>query len=287
MDHDGRVPLLREVTREAGAYAAERFRSPLEVETKAGPMDSVTAVDRATQRLLFDRIGESYPGDVLVGEEDGAEDRPPEHGYAWVVDPIDGTNNYVAGNRRWTTSVALVRDGEAVAAVNDCPALGDAYAATPGGGATRGGEPASVTARTDPGRLTVAPLFGLAAPHRRAFTRVAGTVMDEFGDLRNVGSGQAALSMVAAGELDAAVTTVRLPAWDTVAGVHLVRAAGGTATDVDGEPWTVDATGLVATNGRAHDAVVAAFEHRVDGDDADGRRGDDADGRRGDDSDER
>jgi myo-inositol-1(or 4)-monophosphatase len=182
-----------------------------------------------------------------------------------VVDPVDGTNNYVAGNRRWATSVALVRDGEAVAAVNDCPALGDTYAATPDAGATRGGEPASVTTRTDPGRFTVAPLFGLAASHRREFTRVAGTVMDAFGDLRNVGSGQAALSMVAAGELDAAVTTVRLPPWDTVAGVHLIRAAGGTVTDVDGDPWRVDATGLVATNGRAHDAVVAAFDPRGDG----------------------
>jgi myo-inositol-1(or 4)-monophosphatase len=259
MDHDGRVPLLLEATRDAGAYAAERFRTALDVESKAGPMDVVTAVDRATQRRVFDRLRESYPDDALVGEEDGASDRPPGRGYAWVVDPIDGTNNYVAGNRRWTTSVALVRDGEAVAAVNDCPALGDTYAATPGDGATRNGEPASVTARTDPGRFTVSPVFGTSEPHRRAFTRVAGTVMDEFGDLRNVGSGQAALSMVAAGELDAAVTTVRLPAWDTVAGVQLIRAAGGTVTDVHGDRWTVDATGLVATNGRAHEAVVSAF----------------------------
>jgi myo-inositol-1(or 4)-monophosphatase len=260
MDHDGRVPLLRAAARDAGAYAAERFRTPLDVETKAGPMDSVTAVDRETQRRAFDRVRDSHPDDALVGEEADAPDRPPERGYAWVLDPVDGTNNYVAGNRRWTTSLALVRDGEAVAAVNRCPALGDTYAATPDGGATRNDEPASVTTRSAPGRFTVAPVFGTSEPHRRAFTRVAGTIMDEFGDLRHVGSGQAALSMVAAGELDAAVTTVRLPPWDAVAGVHLIRAAGGRVTDAAGDPWTADATGLVATNGRAHDAVLAALE---------------------------
>jgi myo-inositol-1(or 4)-monophosphatase len=81
-----------------------------------------------------------------------------------------------------------------------------------------------------------------------------------FGALRRLGSAGAALAMVATGQLDAAVATETAPPWDTVAGVCLVRGAGGRVTDAAGERWTPDSAGLIASNGRAHDALVAAVE---------------------------
>jgi myo-inositol-1(or 4)-monophosphatase len=255
MDHDGRVELVESVASAGGERAVTSFRTPLDVETKGGPMDAVTAVDRAVQREAADRIAAAFPDDAFVGEEDDARETVPEAGYAWVVDPIDGTNNYVRENRRWATSVALARDAAALASVNDCPAMGDRYAAGPDGPVRRNGDPVAPSERTDPATFTVAPLLPGQHPD---LGPLAATIAESFGDLRRVGSAQASLSMVAAGELDATVSTFAIAPWDALAGVHHVRRAGGTATDLAGDPWRPGATGLVASNGHAHGAVLEA-----------------------------
>ncbi|UIO99090.1 inositol monophosphatase [Halobaculum sp. CBA1158] len=243
-----------------GRVALDSFRSELTVETKAdGPMDAVTAVDRAVQSHVFEHVSDAYPDDAVVGEEDDALKRVPESGVAWVVDPIDGTTNYVGGNRVWMTSVAVCRDGEPIAAANYAPATDDLYVAGDDV-ARRNGESATVRDRSDPKSFAVNPIFGLSARHRRELVRVAETVMTEFGDLRRFGCAQAALSGVATGEIDAAVSTVELSDWDTAAGVHIVRRAGGTATDVHGDRWTPGSEGLIASNGEAHEALVDAFD---------------------------
>ncbi|WP_435064723.1 inositol monophosphatase family protein [Halobaculum sp. EA56] len=243
-----------------GRVALDSFRSDLAVEAKAGgPMDAVTAVDRAVQERVFEHVDGEYPDDAVVGEEDDALKSVPDRGVAWVVDPIDGTNNYVAGNRVWMTSVAVCRDGEPVAAANYAPATGDLYVA--GGGRTRrNDDPAAVSEETDPESFLVNPIFGVSRAHRRELSAVVDTVLATFGDLRRFGCAQAALSGVATGELEATVSTVELNDWDTAAGVHLLRRAGGTATDVHGDRWRPGSEGLIASNGEAHDALVGAFE---------------------------
>ncbi|QCJ48203.1 MULTISPECIES: inositol monophosphatase family protein [Haloprofundus] len=257
-DLEVRERLVVDVAHEGGELALDSFRQELAVETKAGPLDAVTAVDRDVQRHIVERISERFPEDDIVGEEDDAAKRVPEDGVAWVIDPIDGTNNYVAGDRRWATSVALVEDGEPRAAVNYLPALGERYVAT-GDEARRDGDPVGVSGASDSETLVIDPIFGLSRPERRALARVAEKIVTEFGDLRRVGSGQTTLSMVASGELDAAVSTVELSPWDTIAGVFLVRQAGGVVTDPSGDPWRHDSEGLIASNGAAHDELVDAF----------------------------
>ncbi|WP_224336288.1 inositol monophosphatase family protein [Haloprofundus halobius] len=257
-DLEARERLVVDVAHDGGELALDSFRRELSVETKAGPMDAVTQVDRDVQRRIVDRIAERFPEDGIVGEEDGAAKRVPETGIAWIIDPIDGTNNYVAGDRRWATSVALVEDGEPRAAANYLPATNDSYVATPDG-VLRNDDSMSVSDTTDLKTFTVDPVFGLSAPERRELARVSETIVTEFGDLRRVGSGQTTLSMVASSELDAAVSTVELSPWDTIAGVHLVRRGGGTVTDLTGERWRHDSEGLLASNGTAHDELVEAF----------------------------
>ncbi len=260
-DADARLDTCVAAAEHGGALALDSFRSPLSVETKGGPMDSVTQVDRAVQEDVFDRIAEDYPDDPVVGEEADALKSVPEAGPAWVVDPIDGTNNYVAGNRNWVTSVACCVDGEPVAAANYAPATDDLYAAADT--TTRNGEVATTSDRTDAASFLVNPIFGLSPVDRRGLTDVVDTVTSSFGDLRRLGSAQAALSGVAAGELEAAVSTVRLNDWDTVGGVHLVRSAGGAVTDVHGDRWTPGSEGLLASNDAAHHALVSAFDPRT------------------------
>ncbi|MFC7068918.1 inositol monophosphatase family protein [Halobaculum lipolyticum] len=242
-----------------GRLALDSFRTALTVETKAGPMDAVTAVDRAVQTRVAEFLADAYPDDAFVGEEDDALKAVPAEGTAWVVDPIDGTANYVAGSRVWMTSVVACRDGEPVAAANYAPATGDLYAAADGR-TRRGGDPATVSDTDDPAAFTINPIFGVSSNHRRELTDVVETVLAEFGDLRRFGCAQAALSGVATGELAAAVSTVELNDWDTAAGVHLVRRAGGRVTDVHGDRWTPGSEGLIASNDEAHDTLVDAFE---------------------------
>lgn len=268
MDAARRLTLAREVARAGGDLAREAFRGDFAVETKDGPLDHVTETDRAVQRAVATRLREAEPDAVVVAEEDvpgvDVAATVPDEGPAWIVDPVDGTTNFAAGSRTWAVSVAAVVDGDPVAAVNHLPALGDTYAAGPRGGepATRNGDPIAVGDTSDPSTFTTNPIFGVGRDDRRRLAQFVATIAETFGDVRRYGSAQYVLSAVAAGELDAAVSDVRLNPWDSIAGVHLVRRAGGRVTDVHGERWTAGSAGLIATNGRAHDEVVAAFEPR-------------------------
>ena len=262
-DATARTATAERAARAGGAVARERFREPLDVETKTGPLDVVTAADREAQRAVIAAIEgeEEFAGEPLVCEENSSPPGTdtsigkslPETGRAWVVDPIDGTANYVRGLRHWTTSVAAVENGEPVGAATRLPALGDSYTAGPEG-ATRNGERVTVSDRTDPATCTLGLLGWWGGEREPASIHRVGS--NRFGGFRRFGSMQATLALVAAGGLDGAVTRVSPHPWDTIAGVHLVRAAGGTATDIHGDRWTDGASGLVVSNGRIHDRLV-------------------------------
>jgi myo-inositol-1(or 4)-monophosphatase len=176
-----------------------------------------------------------------------------------VVDPIDGTNNFVRGNRRWATSVAVVADGTPLAAVNVLPALGDTYVGTPDG-VTRNGDPVAVSDRTDPETFMVVPTVWWGFDRRAEYAAAATGIIDRFGDLRRAGSAQSVLSLCAAGGVEGVVTNIAVNPWDSIAGAAMVEWAGGTVTDLDGDPWHHDSVGLVASNGRAHETVLDAAQ---------------------------
>ncbi|MFC7115008.1 inositol monophosphatase family protein [Natronoarchaeum sp. GCM10025703] len=248
--------ITRESAAAGSAVAAASFRTDLDVEQKSEKTDLVTAADRKAEAAVEERIRESMPEATIYGEE-SATGELPEEGTVWIVDPIDGTNNFVRENRRWATSVACLVDGEAVAAVNDMPALGDTYVGTPEG-IRRNGEPVSVSDRSDPETFQVVPTVWWPRDRRREYGAATGAIVRRFGDLRRVGSAQAALSLLAAGSVEGVLTNVETNAWDTVAGVAMVRWAGGEVTDLDGEPWTPQSRGLVASNGNAHEELLKA-----------------------------
>ncbi len=281
MDVDGpsqRLMTCRDAAESGGRLAYDSFRTSVSVETKGtSRMDTVTEVDRSVQRHIIERIANQFPGEPIVGEEATSDpelpevnqvDSPPESGPAWIIDPIDGTNNYVTGNQVWATSVAAIRDQRPVAAANSMPAMDACYLAGPHDqvsvvdsevSATRNGQPLTPSQRTDQARWLINPIFGLADRDRSALPAVVRTIMEEFGDMRRVGCAQAVLSRVAAGELDAAVSTVSLNSWDSAAGVHLIREAGGTVTDIRGNRWRIGAEGLIASSGCDHARLVRSF----------------------------
>lgn len=271
-DADERAAVAERAARAGGRVAHDRFRSDIAVETK-GEDDVVTAADRAAQRTVIESIRESFPDDAIVGEEGDERKTVPEEGAAWIIDPIDGTHNYVREIRVWGTAVAAVVDGEPVAAATVAPPLDDAYVADetsawrePAGVAAAGDRDGdrdddrttlAVAADSEPDQFLVNPLFGPSDSGRAAFAAVAEPLLGQFGDLRRLGCAQLVLAGVASGQLHAAVSTVELNDWDTIAGVHLVRLAGGRVTDAAGDRWRPGATGLVASNGRAHEDLLA------------------------------
>jgi myo-inositol-1(or 4)-monophosphatase len=242
----------------AGADAAmEQFRTDLAVETKTDKTDVVTRADREAQREALAVIDAARPGETVVAEEADAAGTVPERGRAWVVDPIDGTNNYVRGAPLWTTAVAAVEDRKAVAGAVVAPVLGDAVVGD-AAGVTLNGRSVAVSERSDPETFSVGFTLRDGGSADR-FGRVCGTIVEELGDLRRFGSAQATLAMVASGQLDAAVGISPADPWDTLAGVGLIRAAGGRVTDAEGSEWTPDDGTLVASNGRAHGDVLASL----------------------------
>ncbi len=291
-DERTRVAVAERAARAGAGVAYDAFRDDIEVETKDGKTDVVTWADRKAQERVVEVIRGVYPNDAIVGEESversstgdasGAEprsaDRPSEHhslgdgheqragdarktvpkeGPAWIIDPIDGTNNFVRDIPVWATSVAAVVDGEPVAAANVMPALDDTYVAGPDG-VTRNGSEVSVREQSDPEQCSVVPTVWWNFDRRDEYAAACRAIVERFGDMRRFGCAQATLSMVAAGSIDGTVTNVDVNPWDSVAGAFMVERAGGTVTDLDGERWHHDSRGLVASSGACHEDVLDA-----------------------------
>lgn len=266
-----RAALAERAARAGGVVARNLFRETLAVETKANKNDVVTEADRDAQAQVVATVREEFPDDPFLCEEElvpqsapepaGSEptavDTVPETGTAWVIDPIDGTANFVRGLHTWTTSVAAMVDGETVGAATYMPSIGDLYASGPDS-ATRDGTALSVSERTDPETFVVVPVGWWDLDDRAEFGRLCTAVVERFGDMRRIGSFQATLAFIADGAIEGAVCPTPTHPWDTVAGVHMIRQAGGTVTDLDGERWRPDSVGLVASNGEAHDELLAA-----------------------------
>lgn len=222
-------------------------------DTKSSPVDVVTEADQQSEELLRRRLLGARPDDGFLGEE--GEVVTGTSGVRWVVDPIDGTVNYLYGLPAYAVSVAAERDGRVVAGAVVNPAAGLEYAAHLGGGATRNGEPLRVRPAPPLEESLVATGFGYEAQVRARQAAAVGRMLPRVRDIRRVGSCALDLCAVAAGQVDAYVEEGVNP-WDHAAG-GLVAAEAGAVVEV----WTT-------TGGRdllvcAPEAAWAAFSHLV------------------------
>ena len=217
------------------------------VETK-DDRSLVSDVDREAEALIRGRIAAAFPSHGILGEEGGGSCRGA--GTTWVIDPLDGTHNYLRGIPLFGVSIGVVQNGEFVAGVIDIPAEGLQYAAERGSGAWRNGERIRVSERADPATWSV----GFDSELRGRFPRKA-RVLEELGrsvfNVRMFGSSARSLSLVAEGALDGLVEFFDQP-WDFAAGVVLVREAGGRFTGFDGAPPPCAPAAYVAGNPAAH-----------------------------------
>jgi len=235
------APALLAVAEEAARLAADLVRASgpgsVAVEaTKSSPTDVVTATDRATEELIRGLLAQRRPEDGVLGEEEGWV--PGASGLTWVVDPIDGTVNYLYGIPAFAVSVAVVSGRPDVAGgwepvagcVYDVP-LGQAYTAARGRGAWLDGRPLSRTPRPVPAldQALVATGFGYRAERRQAQARVLLELLPRVRDVRRVGCSALDLCGVAAGRYDAYFER-GLHAWDFAAAWLVAAESGVTVT---------------------------------------------------------
>ena len=249
------LSFAHELADAADAITLGRYRAlDLRVETKPD-LTPVTEADKATEEAIRDLVSRLRPGEGVLGEEHGDDGGGDVR---WIVDPIDGTRNYVRGVPIWATLIALEREGRLDAAVVSAPALGRRWWAARGEGAFRDGD-----------RLSVSSVAAISdAQLSFAWDTSERFAADGIGDrmlalshhcwrTRGIGDFWQHL-LVAEGAFDIAIDPI-VALWDVAALIPIIEEAGGRWSTVDGR---VDADGesFVCTNGLLHDAVVAELK---------------------------
>jgi myo-inositol-1(or 4)-monophosphatase len=259
MTIDARLATATTVIRQAGELAAGYFarRATLMRETK-GPQDFVSIADREVEALIRTRLAEAFPGDGFLGEESGGAGG--EH--CWVVDPIDGTNNFLRGIPLWGVSIAYAVAGEPLIGLIYLPCVDRLYSAVRGRGATCNGVPIQTSHIAELAQATI--LVGLSrrtAPDPAL--EMIETALRGGSALRCMGTCVVALAMVAEGTAEAYYEAHVQP-WDCLAGLLIVREAGGRTNEVPGPIMLARGGPLLATVPALYERLTAAASAWVD-----------------------
>ncbi|WP_308798650.1 inositol monophosphatase family protein [Agromyces silvae] len=253
--------IARDIAVSAGSFALEARRAGVEIAaTKSTPTDIVTAVDRDTEALIRRLILEARPDDGILGEEEATH--IGTSGLDWIVDPIDGTVNFLYGIPAWAVSIAVVAgpptpgSWTALAGVVVNPVTGELFEASAGGGARLGGRALEVVEHVSLDQALVGTGFSYAAERRRAQAEVLTSLLPRVRDIRRIGAASLDLCSVAAGRLDA-FYEIGLNAWDHAAGALIAREAGAVITGPGGGHESHEF--LLAAVPSVHEDVAAAL----------------------------
>ncbi|MCP5432163.1 MAG: inositol monophosphatase [Alphaproteobacteria bacterium] len=235
----------------------------LQVSVK-GPADFVSAADLRSEDILKTELARARPGYGFLLEERGAiEGTDPSHRF--VIDPLDGTTNFLHGVPHFAISIALEREGDVVAGVVYNPVRDELFLAERGRGAYLNDRRLRVSARGDLETALLAtgiPARGWPG-HERSLRELAAAMAATSG-VRRYGTASLDLAYIASGRFDA-YWERNLKAWDVAAGALLVREAGGNVTAIEGTPFDIAGGSVLATNGKLHKSAVALFEPPTSG----------------------
>ena len=253
--------LAERLAREAGAIALDGRRAAgrgFGGDTKSTRTDIVTEFDRAAEAHIVGELRRLRPDDAIVGEE-GTDDDGTS-GYAWHVDPIDGTTNYVYDHTAWSCSIGVALDCEMIAGAVAVPPLDELYSAHLGGGATCNGARIAASDRADVELALVGTGFSYDAARRTEQATVVAALIAQVRDIRRLGSAAYDLCMVAAGRLDVYYERY-LNSWDAAAGELIAREAGAITSDFAGGP--ARPAEMVAAAPGVHAPFLAALQRAI------------------------
>ena len=246
------VPAMSAIAREAGALLLDSFQRRIGFEYK-GDVDLVTAADRASEKLITDRIAKQWPTHDLMGEEGTRRETGSD--YRWYIDPLDGTTNFAHGFPVFCVSLGLEYRGERIAAVVYDPTRDELFTAEKGSGALLNGAPIHVSKVDRVEECLNATGFPSHKRHKNPNIHFYHEITLRTHGVRRAGSAALDLASVAAGRIDC-FWEFNLNPWDTAAGVLLVEEAGGRVTTMTGGPWLLDSRETLASNGIVHDGFV-------------------------------
>jgi len=218
----------------------------LQVSMK-GPGDFVSAADKKAEKTLFEELNKARPGYGFLMEEGGAVEGS-DKSHRWIIDPLDGTTNFLHGIPQFAISVGLEREGQMVAGVVYNPVTDELFLAEKGQGAFLNDRRLRVSARRDITQCVI----GCGIPHigrpgHETFLKEERAVMNNSSGLRRMGAASLDLAYVAAGRFDG-FWEVALAPWDMAAGIVLVREAGGTVNDINGREDMLNTGSVVVGN---------------------------------------
>jgi len=228
------LDLAGHVAREAGEMllaGADGLRT--DITTKTSGTDMVSEMDRASEALIVKGILAVRPDDAILGEETGS--RQGTSGVRWVIDPLDGTTNYLYRHPVWAVSVGVEVDGEATAGVVAAPALREIFSAVRGEGAWLNGALIAVSGEVDLASALVGTGFGYVAERRARQAAVLPHLLPAVRDIRRYGVASLDLCWVACGRLDGYFEAGGQP-WDVAAGLLIASEAGAISSGLDGGP---------------------------------------------------
>ncbi|MRG85546.1 inositol monophosphatase family protein [Salinibacillus xinjiangensis] len=226
----------KEWTLEAGERIKAQLDKPFKVNTKKDRKDLVTEVDEDTERFFAERIRSTYPNHQVLGEEGLGDNVTSLDGIVWIIDPIDGTMNFVHQQRHFAISVGLYKDGEGIFGLIYNVMTDDLYVAKRGEGAHKNGV---LLPKLDQSRKLEDSLLALnhywSIPNRRFDEKGIHELVRKVRGTRTFGSAALEFAFVAEGIIDGYMT-MRLAPWDIAAGIILVNEVGGVTSRVDGSP---------------------------------------------------
>lgn len=243
--------------RKAGNFIAKNYETPDAVETsQKGTNDFVTNVDKGAERIIIDTIRQSYPQHTIITEESG-EHEGTDQDVQWVIDPLDGTTNFIKRLPHFSVSIAVRVKGRTEVAVVYDPMRNELFTAARGQGAQLNGyRLRGSNARDLDGTILATGFPFKAKQHSATFINVVGKLFTQCADFRRTGSAALDLAYVAAGRVDG-FFEINLKPWDFAGGELLVREAGGLVCDFTGGHGYMTSGNLVAGNPRVVKAMLA------------------------------
>lgn len=256
MKVSGRLDAAKRIAAEAGGLLMKYYGKIKEFEHK-GEIDLLTAADKESENFIVGKIKAEFPGDAIVAEESGGFDG--ESGFKWIVDPLDGTTNFVHSYPVFCVSIGIEKDRDMAAGVVFCPTLRETFYAERGAGAFLNGVRINVSPVKSVSRSLVATGF----PYNRReivdglLSRVRGVIMNAHG-FRRSGVASFDLCCVAAGRIDG-FWEEGLKPWDVAAGSLIIKEAGGLVTNFSLGEFSIYGNEILATNGCIHEELSAVL----------------------------
>ncbi len=245
------ITVCIDAAKEAGDFLQANFGKEIaNIETKAD-QSLATNLDREAERMVVDRIRRSFPNHGIIGEESG--DAGVTHEYTWIIDPLDGTHNFIRGISIFGVSIGVAYRGGFVAGAVYLPISNEMYFGEKGNGAYKNNEPIKVSSTSKLKECTVSFDSDIkTGPELKL--QVLNTIADQVFNIRMFGSSARQLTYLAEGKLDG-IVEFNDHTWDFAAGACIIEEAGGKITNLQGDILMPQHNGFIASNGLIHQEI--------------------------------